>query len=164
LTPSLFVSILVTDTAYERGIYTNTQFALAIHILVLLAASDEKQVTSSAIATSVNTNAVFIRRILGLLLRAGLVVSQSGVGGGWRLRRSACAINLLDVYKAVQDDGLLALHRSQPNPRCPIGANIEQALRESFVVAEGAFQAALAQQTIDQVRETVLAGARARAS
>ncbi len=102
-------------------------------------------------AGSVNTNPVFIRRILGLLGRAGLVASQPGVGGGWRLRRSPCSITLLDVYRAVDEGHLLALHRSSPNPECLIGRNIQRTLTRFFGEAEQAFEQILAQKTITQV-------------
>ncbi len=143
---------------------TNTQFALAIHILTLLAQAEREPATSEFVAGSVNTNPAFIRRILGLLQRSGLVASQSGVGGGWRLRRAAGAITLLEVFRAVESGNLLALHRRPPNPRCPIGRNIGRALRVSFGEAESAFERALANQTVDQVLRTALADQHEEAS
>ncbi len=105
-----------------------------------------------------NTNPVFIRRILGLLSRAGLVASQPGVGGGWRLLRDPASISLLDVYEAVGAGPLLALHHSVPNPNCLIGRNIQQTLLGYFGQAETAFKRVLAQQTIAQVLATARAG------
>jgi Rrf2 family protein len=51
-------------------------------------------------------------QVLGLLVRAGLVVSRAGRGGGFRLSRSPTRITLLEVVEAT--DGNLALER------CPI--------------------------------------------
>jgi len=76
--------------------------------------------TSEFMGGSVNTNPVFVRRILGLLSRAGLVTSQPGVGGGWRLLRDPATITLLEVYRAVDEGHLLAMHHSTPNPDCLI--------------------------------------------
>jgi Rrf2 family protein len=103
---------------------------------------------------SVNTNPVFLRRILGMLNRAGLVASQPGVKGGWRLVREPSQISLLDVYRAVTDGHLLPLHHSPPNPDCPVGGNIQHALTLHFGIAEEAFEQALAQQTIAQLLQT----------
>ncbi|GCE51032.1 Rrf2 family protein [Thermosporothrix hazakensis] len=131
----------------------NSQFAVAIHTLTLLAdVTGDEPITSEYIAGSVNTNPVFIRRILGRLSKAGLVASHPGVGGGWRLLRAPDAITLLDVYHAIEPEGhLLAMHHSQPNTKCPIGRNISRVLQVYFGEAEEAFEQKLAQRTITQV-------------
>ena len=143
---------------------TNTQFALAIHTLTLLAHAGGEPLTSEAIAESVNTNPAFLRRVLGQLDRAGLVTSRPGIGGGWRLRGDPGAVSLLAVYRAVDEGHLLALHHRPPNAACPIGRNIERALRASFGEAEHAFEQVLAQQTVAQVLEEALAGEHSAAS
>lgn len=132
----------------------NSRFAIAIHILTLLAQMDEEAITSEFIGGSVNTNPVFIRRILGLLNRAGLVTSRPGVGGGWQLVRDPAAITLLEVYHAVDEGHLLGLHHRPPNPECLIGRNIERTLNEYFGEAEQAFEQTLGQRTIAQVLQT----------
>ncbi|HEU5374175.1 MAG TPA: Rrf2 family transcriptional regulator [Ktedonobacteraceae bacterium] len=136
-------------------IATNSQFAIAIHILTLLAQSPDEPVTSERMAGSINTNPVFVRRILGHLSRAGLVASQSGVGGGWRLRREPAEITLLEVYQAVQEGHLLSLHHSTPNPDCLVGRNIQRSLMHCFGEAEQAFEQTLARQTVAQVLQMV---------
>jgi Rrf2 family protein len=107
--------------------------------------------TSEFMGGSVNTNPVFVRRILGLLSRAGLVTSQPGVGGGWRLLHDPATITLLEVYRAVDEGHLLAMHHSTPNPDCLIGRNIQRTLTIYFGEAEQAFEQVLAQQTVAQV-------------
>ncbi len=132
----------------------NSQFAVALHILTLLAQDVDETVTSEYVAGSVNTNPVFIRRILGALSRAGLVASQPGVGGGWRLLREPASITLLDVYHAVDDGHLLSLPHSTPNSDCLIGRNIQGTLVEFFGEAEQAFERVLAQRTVAEVLQT----------
>jgi DNA-binding IscR family transcriptional regulator len=107
-------------------------------------------------AGSVNTNPVFVRRILGFLHRTNLVVSQPGVGGGWQLCRDPEVITLLTVYRAVHEGDLLAMHSRQPNPDGLVGRNIQEALTFYFHEAELAFEQTLAQQTIAQVLQTIL--------
>jgi Rrf2 family protein len=136
----------------------NTQFAIGVHCLTLLAGAGNAPVTSENIAGSVNTNPVFIRRVLGQLQRAGLVESQPGMGGGWRLRRDAEAVTLLEVFRAVEDGQLVALHHRPPNPACPVGRTIEHTLRGYFGEAERAFEQVLAGQTVAEVLRTALAG------
>lgn len=138
---------------------SNTQFAIAIHILTLLAQAPGEQVTSTEMASSVNTNPAFLRRILGDLARARLVTSQAGVNGGWSLLREPAAITLLEIYRAVDEGHLLAMHH-HPNPNCPIGGVIQSTLEAYFGEAETAFERTLAQQTLAQVLQTALAAAR----
>lgn len=83
---------------------------------------------SDLIARSVNTNPVVIRRLLGQLNHARLVVSQTGASGGTRLARCPNEINLSEVYKAVSCGEVFALPANAPNRDCPIGRNIEAVL------------------------------------
>lgn len=77
------------------------------------------------------------------------------MGGGWWLRRDPAEITLLEVYRAVEEGHLLALHRRTPNPDCLVGRNIQRTLEFYFGEAEQAFEQALAGRTIVQVIETV---------
>jgi Rrf2 family protein len=108
----------------------NSQFSMALHVLAFLAMTGDENVKSECIAESVNTNAVVIRRLLGQLRDAGLVRSQTGAAGGTRLAMPADELRLGDVYKAVCDGKVFALHTRAPNPDCPIGRNIEAVLSE----------------------------------
>ena len=137
----------------------NSQFAVAVHILSLLAQDEDGQLTSDTIAGSVNTNPVVIRRILGKLRDARLVVVHSGVNGGARLARPASKINLLEVYRAVEQADLFSLHNQPPNPDCTIGANIEAVLEDTFDRAQAAMFQALADVTVGQILQSVLSRA-----
>jgi Rrf2 family protein len=133
----------------------SSQFAIALHILTMLARAEGELLTSEYMASSVNTNPVFIRRVLGKLARAQLVISQPGVGGGWQLLCEPEAITFLDAYQAVEEDQLLALHHSTPNPQCLVGRNIQRSLNLYFGEAEQAFAQVLAQRTLAQLLQTV---------
>jgi DNA-binding IscR family transcriptional regulator len=101
---------------------SNSRFAVATHVLTSLAlvAEDDPaaRLTSEALAASINTSPVVIRRIIGRLRAAGLVVAQTGRGGGAALARPASKISLLDVHRAVDEPVLFALNPNQPNPQC----------------------------------------------
>ena len=106
---------------------TNTQFAVAVHVLTMLGAQPDEVLSSEVMADSVGSNPVHVRRILGRLRAAALVESRPGVHGGWRLRRPRGEITLADVWRAVQgDDPVLGLHGANPN--CPLGQRIQCAL------------------------------------
>jgi Rrf2 family protein len=134
----------------------SSKLTVGIHILTLLALTPNEAQTSAYIAGSVNTNAVVIRRLLGLLREAGIVESQGGRGGGWRLRCRAGRITLLDVLRAVEPKAeTIALHRSVPNPLCPVGRNIQAILTGVYDGVERRLDEQLANTTIAGVRGLV---------
>jgi len=126
----------------------NSRFAFAVHILTLIARGEGEPVTSEYIAGSVNTNPSLVRRILSRLTRAGLTTARMGTGGGALLARPAEQITLRDVYRAVNDGELFALHRERPNPACPVGRNIQAMLETRFDAATRALEAELDRSTI----------------
>jgi Rrf2 family protein len=107
----------------------SSRFTVAVHVLTLLTHEEGRALTSEYIAGSVNTNPVVIRRILGLLGRAGLVSTTEGVGGGTALARPAGRITLGDVYRAVEPGALFGASRNDPNPLCPVGRSVQGVLR-----------------------------------
>jgi len=102
----------------------NSQFAVAIHVLTILAKSGDDRVKSDYIAGSVNTNPVVIRRLLSNLQEANLVVSHVGAAGGTTLARQPKDIRLSEVYKALPCGEVFALHPKEPSQDCPIGRNM----------------------------------------
>ncbi|MFF2093931.1 Rrf2 family transcriptional regulator [Paenibacillus sp. NPDC058174] len=131
---------------------TNNRFAVAVHILSLLELMKDTRLTSEYIAGSVNTNAVVIRRIMGMLSKAGLVLTSPGVAGA-SLSRPVDQITLLDIYRAVQNDGheeLFAIH-DKPNPDCSVGRNIQSSLEHAFSEAQQALEDKLAALTLKQI-------------
>jgi Rrf2 family protein len=133
----------------------SSRFAVGVHILTLLAQSQGKPVTSDWIAGSANTNPAVVRKLLGMLAKAGLTTSQLGMGGGALLARAAEDITLLDVYRAVDEGALFALHNEQPNPACPVGRNIQTALVGTMTRAQRALEDELAAQTIASVSQEI---------
>lgn len=142
----------------------NSRFAVAVHVLTLLASAEGEPLTSEYIAGSVNTNPSLVRRLLSTLAKAGLTTAQLGTGGGALLARPAEAITLRDVYRAVADDGLFAMHRERPNPACPVGRSIQSALEARIDNATRALETEFDRTTIAAMLTDVSAragGARA---
>jgi DNA-binding IscR family transcriptional regulator len=136
---------------------TSNRFAVAVHILTLLETNKAARLTSDYIAGSVNTNPVVIRRIIGLLNKAGLVATSAGVAGAV-LTRPASEITLLDIYHAVHNNGqdeLFAIHE-KPNPACPVGRNIQSSLEAAFNEAQQAMENKLANITLEAVTQDIV--------
>jgi len=134
----------------------SSRLAVAVHILVLIETYEGKRITSDYIAGSVNTNPVVVRRMIGLLNKAGIIATTPGVPGA-SLLRPAKDITLADVYCAVEhsnQEGLFSLHENT-NPQCPVGKNIQYALEDSFARAQNALEAELAAVTISDIAANV---------
>ena len=130
-----------------------TRFAVAIHILLLLACRQQSGVaTSHWIADSVNTNPVVVRRITGQLARAGLVRVRRGPGGA-ELTRPPEAITLCDVWMAMAAEKagpMLPVH-AFPNQECVVGQQIQAVLGDVFASVEQAMHASLRRTTLAEL-------------
>ena len=133
----------------------NSRFAIAVHILTMMAWAGDEPLKSEQVACSVNTNPVVIRRILCALQKARLVVSQTGAAGGSRLARRPGQITLLDIYRAVDAGDLFSLHRQPPNDECPVGMNIETVLEDILSEVGQSIERVLAKITIEKVLQAV---------
>ena len=133
----------------------NSQFSMAVHVLSMLARSEGENLKSEFLACSVNTNAVVIRRLLGQLNSAKLVVSQTGAAGGSRLARCPNEINLSEVYKAVNCGEVFALHARTPSKDCPVGKNIEAVLGCLQKEIDKSIEEKLSRYTLQNVFEMV---------
>ncbi|NGM23604.1 Rrf2 family transcriptional regulator [Roseomonas stagni] len=128
-----------------------TRFAVAIHILLLLATEPGGQATSGRLAESVGTNPVVIRRLAGQLARAGLIRIRRGPGGA-ELARPAAEITLADVWQAMRRNGLplLPIHRA-PSRGDAVGRATPALLRDVFDAAETALEERLSTVTVEQL-------------
>ena len=130
---------------------TNSRFAVAVHVLSLMAWSGEEPLKSEQVAESVNTNPVVIRRMLLELAEAGLVVSQTGSLGGSRLANDPKKTTLLDIYRALGYGGVFSLHKQPPSRDCPVGVNIETVLSDVLLEVDSAVEQVLEKITINDV-------------
>lgn len=140
----------------------NSRLTIAAHALTwigLYQRRGHEVATSEQIATSVNTNPVVIRRLLGELRKAGLADSRRGAGAGWMLERDLAEISLLDVYQAIESGPVFALHRARPDPECVVGHGIGSAMTAVYDEVEAALRAQLAKTTLEDVLRDVLAAA-----
>ena len=132
----------------------NSRMTIALHVLSYLVAAEKKRpdpVTSDQIASSVATNPVVIRRMLGRLRKGRLVSSRRGANAGWKLGKRPEAMSLLDVYRAVEEGPLFALHSSPPNPHCPVVRALKPALNRVYGDLESRLELELAKTSLAQV-------------
>lgn len=134
----------------------SSRFTVAVHVLSLLALDQHKGMSSELLASSVNTNPVVIRRIIGQLKEANLVTNHRGSKGATLLQPIE-SISLLAVYKAVDSvpNALFQIHE-HPNPNCIVGAEIEHVLGTLLLEAQQKMEAYLATQTIDTIVKQII--------
>lgn len=97
----------------------NSRLSLALHTLSHMAEDPDRVRTSADIADHAGTNPVVVRRVLGRLREAGLLTSEKGHAGGWRLARSPQQITLADVYLAL-DERMIATVPDDQVPSCSV--------------------------------------------
>ena len=129
----------------------DTKFSVALHILTMISESKDT-LSSQALATSVGTNASYIRKVIVLLKNAGLIQSQQGKTG-YQLSKSPKDITLLNIYFATQEVSHISLFpvHQNSNPDCPVGKHIQGAVSPLFASAEAQLEKELAQQTLEDV-------------
>src|SRR3954469_1032626 len=127
---------------------TSCRFAMAVHVLTVLAYKDGDRVTSGLLASSVNTNPVVIRRLLLALQEAKLVETRKGMGFGSRLSRSPARINLAQIFRAVEQQETFVLPPKKPNQACPVGHCIQAAIGKVFTSACSALERDLEKTTL----------------
>lgn len=138
----------------------SSRFAVAVHVLTLLAHEEGKALTSDYIAGSVNTNPVVIRRVLSLLAKAGLVSTAEGAGGGTVLGKAAGKINLADVFQAVEQGEFFVLPPNDPNPLCPVGRCVQTVLGDYLDEFKEVVEKAMSKVTVADILEGVKTGSK----
>ena len=134
----------------------SSRFTIATHMLIIIAIkSQESKVTSDFLAVSVGVNPVIIRKILSQLKKAELISVARGTGGT-EIIKDLQEISLFDVYRAVEclgKSGKLFSFHDNPNPNCPVGANIHEVLDQKLLDIQEAMENQLRQTTLAQVVE-----------
>lgn len=129
----------------------DTKFSIALHILTMISESEDV-LSSQALANSVGSNASFIRKVIALLKKAGLMTSQQG-RSGYQLSKNPKEISLLEIYRATQEEKnihLFQIHQNA-NKECPVGRHIENAMQPIFSSIEKQLEEEMQQQTLDNV-------------
>ncbi len=119
----------------------------AIRALLLLAASDHS-VSAEHLAHDQELPAKFLGAILSDLRRGGLVTSQRGPEGGFRLARPADEIMIADILRVVS--GPMAGVRGM-RPESLVYEGDASHLRDVWVAVRGALREVLEHVTLGQV-------------
>lgn len=130
---------------------TNTQFSIAVHMMLALGLYPEKELTSNMMAMSVNTSPSFVRRILAKLSKASLVTTTTGKSGFTSLAKKPEKISLLEIYKAVDAPKTFAIHDYPSQEFCKVSCNIEKVMSKVLEKAQKSFEGTLSETSLAEV-------------
>jgi len=133
----------------------NSRLATAIHVAGMLSFAEAMPLTSEAIAKSCNTNAVVIRRIIGLLTRHGLVTVKMGTGGGSRLTKNPDQITLAEIYRSLEEGAVFDVPQFEETHHCEMGKIVRPVLADILNEAEQSLLEKLNQITLANVIEKI---------
>ncbi|WP_019244339.1 MULTISPECIES: Rrf2 family transcriptional regulator [Bacillus] len=129
----------------------NTRLAIGIHILSVVALSnDAEKLNSEWIASSIQTNPVVVRRMISALKKAGLLRAVHG-NRGLALNKSPEDISFLDILRAVDPKNTLFSVHQNTNMNCIVGRQIESTLGTMFQHIQQNTENDLAKQSLKQV-------------
>jgi Rrf2 family protein len=126
----------------------SVQFTVAAHIMAALGYFQGEEISSAALAESVNADPTFVRKSLSKLSKAGLVVTKRGKSGASLLARPPRQITLLDIYRASAAPPTFAIHSYPVEKRCPVSCNLKECMSGVLAQAQYSFESSLATITL----------------
>jgi Rrf2 family protein len=129
-------------------VHISAKVDYACRALCALAASAGDAVTAEALAEVQNLPVRFLRSILNELRRDGLVVSQRGNEGGYRLARPASEITLGEIFRRLEGP-LAEVRNERPQHASYTGA--AEHLQEVWVAVRAALREVLDQVSLADV-------------
>jgi Rrf2 family protein len=133
---------------HTDGVHISAKVDYAVRALLALADAGGGAVPAEALATTAELPRQFLQNILNQLRRGGLVSSQRGSEGGYRLSRPATDISLADVMRAVE--GPLAEVRGD-RPEATVYKGSAEHLQEVWVAVRASLRSVLENVSLAQV-------------
>jgi Rrf2 family protein len=122
----------------------------ALRAMVHLAATDDPSQTVGQIAAGTRVPAGYLAKVLQSLSRAHLIISQRGLGGGFRLAKPAGETSIYEVIQAV--DPMERIHE------CPLGLEahgtnlcpLHRRLDDAMALIEEQFRATMIVELVEE--------------
>jgi Rrf2 family protein len=132
---------------------SDSRLSVTLHVLLHMAERG-KPMTSAELAAHMDTNPVVVRRTFAGLREVGIVSSQKGHGGGWRLARPPAEVTLDQVQRAL-GERLVAVATPDESPGCAVEAAVHRALDDAVAEANAALDRRLAAVTLADLARSV---------
>jgi DNA-binding IscR family transcriptional regulator len=103
----------------------------AVHVLSYLYIYRDGDLSSRAIAKSVESNPSVVRQLMSDLREAGIIETRKGAAAP-RLAKQPSEISLREIYLAINMDHNLLHIDPKTNPQCIVGGNIQDTLNDFY--------------------------------
>ncbi len=113
----------------------DSRLSSVLHALLHMA-EQEGRMTSDALAQCLGTNPVVVRRTMGFLRDAGIVQSERGHAGGWRIQADLRQVTLRQLHEALGEPAMFAIGNRHEAPACLVEQSVNAALEGAFAEAE----------------------------
>ena len=113
----------------------DSRLSSVLHALLHMA-EQEGPVTSEVLARCLGTNPVVVRRTMAYLREAGIVTSDRGHAGGWRIHADLGTVTLRQLHEALGEPAMFAMGNRNETPECLVEQSVNAALEGSFAEAE----------------------------
>lgn len=113
----------------------DSRLSVALHVLLHMQELGEV-VSSESLGPKMEINPVVLRRTMAGLRDAGIVRSEKGHGGGWRLARPLTAVTLAEVYEALGTPALFSIGHREESPGCLVEQAVNRSLGKALAEAE----------------------------
>jgi Rrf2 family protein len=119
-----------------------------VRAVIELAAADPPTVKGDVLAANQGIPVKYLENILADLRRAGLVASQRGAEGGYRLARPAGEVTVADVIRAVEGP-LADVHGTPPEELAYVGPAVP--LQRVWIATRAALRSVLEEVTLADI-------------
>ena len=113
----------------------DSRLSSVLHALLHMA-EHEGPMTSDALAQCLGTHPVVVRRTMGYLRDAGIVTSDKGHAGGWRIHADLGTVTLRQLHEALGEPAMFAIGNRNESPECLVEQAVNAALEGTFAEAE----------------------------
>lgn len=109
----------------------------AVHLLSYLYIYHDGDLSSRAIANSIESNPSVVRQLMSNLRTAGLIETRKGAATP-KLAKKPAEISLLAIFQAINMDHNLLHIDPKTNPKCIVGGNIQDTLKNYYAEIQDA--------------------------
>ncbi|MCQ9615766.1 Rrf2 family transcriptional regulator [Paenalcaligenes niemegkensis] len=113
----------------------DSRLSSVLHALLHMAEQDSP-ITSETLAQCLGTHPVVVRRTMGYLRKAGIVTSDRGHAGGWRIHADLGCVTLRQLHEALGEPAMFAIGNRNETPECLVEQSVNAALEGAFAEAE----------------------------
>lgn len=149
---------MAMNEAKTNGV--DQRLAVAVHAMCVLSVRTPELSNAPFIGENISVNSLIVKRIIGAMVKAGLVIAVLGARGGYRLARSPQEVSLWDIYFAVQGSGLFRKRFGMPQSNCEEGLAIDRVVFDLYANLDKAVEARLSGITLADILEAAVKGGR----